>query len=252
MVRNTPSRLDFSHPRHTPLSTAAEKVLFARLRAGDRAARDMLVNANMKFVVGVAKHYMGKGVPFEDLVSEGAVGLITATTRYDATMTVRFVSYAVWWIRQAMVFALQQQVTDIRTPAHWTLKKEVRDAAATNDPAVMARVEERMVQISLLRRPMSVEQLTEVGFEIPCDYPAPSAAIEERDQQRRVAMQLNSLPKADQDVLIRCYGIGRGTAETLQQVGESLGLSRERIRQRKEKSLRLLRSRALVQGVDNV
>lgn len=241
MVRLTSPKLDFSHSRHTPLTPAAEKILSARVRAGDRAARDRLVNANMKFVVSVARRYMGRGLPFEDLVSEGAVGLIAAATKYDPNMSVRFVSYAVWWIRQAMVYALQFQVNDIRTPALSQLQRESSLIAATKDQGKIDKNEERMTQINLLRSPASVEKMTEIGFEIADVYADPTAELEIRDQQREVDRLLAILPLSEQAILRRCYGVGQGVSETLREVGNTLGQSHERIRQRKEKGLRLIR-----------
>ncbi len=240
MIRPINSRIDFSHPRHKPVTLEEERLLCARASKGDKAARDRLVNANMRFVMGVAKQFSGLGVPLEDLVNEGAVGLIRAVGMYDPTTPYRFVSYAVWWVRQAMTYSLQHQATTIRTPALTQLNKEMRDAEASGDEARVAKVRGKIAEISLIRKPCSMAAMLESGLEPIDQYTNSAASTEQYCRSRQVKRYLSTLPEVDRVIINRAYGINQGNEEALQEIGDSLGISRERVRMRKFCGIRKL------------
>lgn len=228
------------------MTVAEEQALCARIAKGDREARDCLVNANMKFVVAVARHFLGKGVPFEDLVSEGAAGLVTAANLYNPATSNRFISYAVWWVRQSMMMALKNQGGTIRTPPFGQLKRDLKEAEdkalkCSKNAHLVEYAKERIEHCHRLRNPSRLDDLHDAGFD-PIDVDAdPSASIESRNITRRVDQVLRILDPVDQEILRRYYGLNQGYEENLEEVGSRFGVTRERIRQRKEKGIRKIR-----------
>lgn len=240
MIRPINSRIDFSHPRHKPVTIEEERILCIRASKGDKAARDRLVNANMRFVMGVARQFAGLGVPLEDLVNEGAVGLIRAVEMYDTTTPYRFVSYAVWWVRQAMTYSLQHQGTTIRTPALTQLNQEMRHAESSGNEQKVEKVREKLASINRIRNPCSVEELFEVGIEPIDKHTNPAASTEQFCRERQAKRHLSTLSEVDRTIIKRYYGIDQGREESLQEISDSLGMSRERLRVRKFCGLRKL------------
>jgi RNA polymerase primary sigma factor len=200
-----------------PLLAPEEEIeLAARARAGDRAALHRLASANLRFVVSVARRYQGNGVPLADLVNEGNIGLLRAAERFDESRGVRFVSYAHWWVRRAIVDAIDRHrgfprgggtrisLDEPLTEGNGTLQDVLPDATA-------APPEGRLVQADL---------------------------------RNAVEASLADLPEREAAVLRRYFGVGTDAAEDLGEIGRSLGVSRERARQLKERALSRLRSRA--------
>ena len=199
------------------LSPEEEVALAARARSGDRAALHRLASANLRFVVSVARRYQGNGVALADLVNEGNVGLLRAAERFDETRGVRFVSYAHWWVRRAIVDAIDRHGGLPRgdVAARLSLDEPLTEGQGTlqevlSDPTA-ATPDERVVESAL---------------------------------RTAVEASLADLPEREAQVIRRYFGIGSGASEDLGQIGRSLGVSRERARQLKERGLARLRSRA--------
>lgn len=210
--------------RHPMLSREQEAELARRSRAGDDSARHRLVSANLRFVVSVAKRYRHSGIPLADLVNEGNLGLLRAAERFDETHGVRFVSYAVWWIRQGMVRAIS------------------RDADSNERDGGARRLS--------LDEPLSAGSVAALQDIVPDErVEAPEKRVLQRGMRDAVDSSLTDLPHREQLVLRLYYGLDGGPPYTLAEVGERLGVTRERARQIKERALARLRAGARRHGL---
>ena len=226
------------------------------------AARDHLITANSRLVISVAKKYMGRGVPFLDLIQEGNIGLIRATKKFDYRRGHKFSTYATWWIRQAVTRAIADQGRTIRVPVHMgdqinkllryqhqlTQKlgrdPSVEELAAELD--VPIKKVENMIQVA--RRPLSLETPTDdeedsvLGdFIEDDDAPAPSDSATYNLLKEHLQIILNDLPPREVRILQLRYGLLDGQAYTLEEVGNKMGVTRERVRQIEAQALSRLR-----------
>ena len=248
---------------HHPLSREEEIELSERIRKGDREARDTLVQANLRFVVSVAKGYQNQGMPLGDLINEGNMGLIKAAERFDGTKGFKFISYAVWWIRQSMLMALSEQSRLVRMPfnrvaeirkvfkASRLLEQELE---RTPDPEEIARSLDMSSQevaetIRSGRRhrsldaPLGTDDEDSSLLDLLSDesYASPEEDVMDGSLREQIEVVLRTLEPREAEIIRLYYGIGREKALTLDEIGERYGLTRERIRQIKEKALRRLR-----------
>jgi RNA polymerase primary sigma factor len=230
-----------------------EEGRLARLaRAGDRRAMERLIEANLGFVVKVAAEYRNMGLPFEDLLGEGNVGLIEAARRFDADQGTKFITFAVWWVRKAILAALNDHVGVVRVPENHRRKlRRIRDAEQALTGALGRPPERSEVARSLsssgdriddtLRRDPRVRSLTEPAgregspplLEVVADEDA-STGEEEllRDEMRTlIAAALSELGAQERLVLDYRFGLSSGSRLALREVGCKLGVSRERVRQ---------------------
>ena len=226
------------------------------------AARDHLITANSRLVISVAKKYMGRGVPFLDLIQEGNIGLIRATKKFDYRRGHKFSTYATWWIRQAVTRAIADQGRTIRVPVHMgdqinkllryqhqlTQKlgrdPSVEELAAELD--VPIKKVENMIQVA--RRPLSLETPTDdeedsvLGDFIEDDEaPAPADSATYNLLKEHLQVILNDLPPREVRILQLRYGLLDGQAYTLEEVGNKMGVTRERVRQIEAQALSRLR-----------
>jgi len=253
--------------RRTRLLTPQEEIdLAKRIRDGDRGAFEALVQANLRFVVSIARTYAGRGMPLADLINEGNVGLMKAAKRFDETRGFRFISYAIWWIRQTILQALAEQPRIVRIPLNRAGKalKIERKAQALGqnlgrDPSEheIARAmkltvtdvrEHRMYSLHpvSLDAPSSDENEGTFGELLP-DPGAPFAdelAIE-RDLERDVGQALRVLDVRERRILRQYFGFGSGETTTLEAIGREMGLTRERVRQLKERAIGKIRASSL-------
>lgn len=254
----------FAAIRRFPLLNRDQEIdLAVRIRAGDSGALDALVNANLRFVVNRAKRYLNRGLSFMDLIAEGNVGLITAARRFDESRGNRFVTYAAWWIRQSIQEALQDQVRTVRLPANQArvipelIRAEQRLEQATGG-VVHAEDLARELNIPL---PKLMRIRTAAGLPLSLDaeddelggslsesltddhWQSPLEAIAADRLERYVAGALAELDGREQDILTRHYGLDRDEGISLDAIGKSQSLSRERVRQLRNRALDRLRGR---------
>ncbi len=226
------------------------------------AAREHLINANSRLVISVAKKYIGRGVPFLDLIQEGNIGLIRAAKKFDWRRGHKFSTYATWWIRQAVTRAIADQGRTIRVPVHMgdqinrllrvnhQLTQELGRDPTVHELAeamgVTVRKAEQMIQVA--RRPISLETPTDdeeesvLGDFIPDEEsPAPAEVVTNQLLREKLMEILSTLPPREVRVLQLRYGLLDGETYTLEEVGRKLGITRERVRQIEAQALSRLR-----------
>lgn len=224
--------------RSGPLPREREAELARRWReTGDRRALDELVRANLRFVVSVAKRYRQRGLPLEDLVNEGNLGLLRAAERFEPERGVRFISYAVWWIRQSILRALSRA----EAPAPGGGRRpRIRNRGAAEAPAG------RRLRIVSLEEPAG-DRAGGRLLDLVADEsaPAPDAGLERGRQRDRLDARLAVLPEREETVLRLYFGLDGAPPAGLADVGRKLGVSRERARQIKARALARLASTGL-------
>jgi RNA polymerase primary sigma factor len=243
------------------LLTAAEEVELAkRIEKGDTAAKNRMIESNLRLVVSNAKRYRGLGLPFLDLIQEGIIGLIRAVEKFDYRRGFKFSTYATWWIRQAMQRALQQQSRTIRIPVHVGQElSRVRSAERRlsaelgRDPTpeeVAAEVGLAVDQLEELRAaeriPVSLEARvgsdgeTELGALLPEDGPSPFDELEVELAEKSIRNALERLDERGRKVIELRFGIGGNEPLPLREVAKRLGLSAEGVRKLERRALRTL------------
>ena len=245
------------------LITVEEEVELAqRIKKGDHAALEKLTRANLRFVVSVAKQYQNQGLSLPDLINEGNLGLIKAAEKFDETRGFKFISYAVWWIRQSITRAIADQARTIRIPVHMveTINKLVRvqrqllqelgrepspeEIAETMDiPVERVREIQKISQEPVsLETPIGEEEDSHLGDFIQDDnVPVPAEAAASTLLKEQLVEVLGTLTDREQKVLRLRFGMDDGRARTLEEVGKEFNVTRERIRQIEAKALRKLR-----------
>ncbi len=245
-----------------PLSRDQEVDLVRRARAGDQEAFERLVTANLRFVVRVAKEYTRCGLSFAELVSEGNCGLMDAVTRFDETLGYKFITYAVWWIRQAILKALAQQGRAARPPMSQVndMQKVDRQAAVlaqrlgrsptlTELAAGAAMTEERARRATEVgQRDLSLDAPAYEGDDdsllsvFGADGPVPDEALDQADLAAALGRSLAGLDGRERQIVRSYYGLDAREPMTLEQIGEHLGLTRERVRQLRDRALQKIRA----------
>lgn len=243
----------------------AEGDEFSRLAAlieEGRLARDHIIRANTRLVVSIAKRYMGRGVPFLDLIQEGNLGLIKAVEKFDHTRGYRFSTYATWWIRQTITRAIADQGRTIRVPVHMSdrirnvyrvvrqLEQEYGRKPTAEEVALSMNADPRKIQWMLkvswrplsLERPVGEEEDNELGSFIEDDSVlTPTQSAYQNLLREKVEEVLSTLTPREARILRLRFGLHNGKQYTLEEVGQKFGLTRERIRQIEGKALRRLR-----------
>ena len=248
--------------RYELLTREQEFSLARQIRAGDEEALSTLVRANLRFVVSVAKRYVNQGLMLSDLINEGNLGLLKAARRFDEERGYRFISYAVWWIRQSIMQALLDKSRTIRLPQNQTavLIKVNRARVQLQQEGITDPRPGQLAEHLGLRRSEVIQALRADHTELALDdagadggdrplaeviedtaQAPPDTAVLERGLREDVRRALSVLSAREAQVVVLYFGLGWDEAQTLQVIGERMGLTRERIRQIKEKALTKLR-----------
>lgn len=245
------------------LITAEEEVSLAKkIKEGDERALAKLVRANLRFVVSVAKQYQNQGLSLPDLINEGNLGLIKAAKRFDETRGFKFISYAVWWIRQSILQALAEQSRIVRLPlnqvgslnkinkAYSKLEQEFeREPSAEELAHVLDLPEDKIADtLKVSGRHVSMdapfangEESTLLDVLVNGDSPRADASLINESLSREIDRALSTLTERERDVVKLFFGIGCNHGLTLEEIGAKFDLTRERVRQIKEKAVRRLR-----------
>jgi RNA polymerase primary sigma factor len=245
------------------LITAEEEVVLAKkIRDGDERALAKMVKANLRFVVSVAKQYQNQGLSLPDLINEGNLGLIKAARRFDETRGFKFISYAVWWIRQSILQALAEQSRIVRLPlnqvgslnkinkAYSRLEQEYeREPTAAELSVVLELPEDKVADtmrvsgrhVSMDAPLLNGEDNSLLDVLVNHDSPRADRLLMNESLQKEIERSLATLTERERDVIKLFFGIGCQHGLTLEEIGAKFDLTRERVRQIKEKAIRRLR-----------
>ena len=248
--------------REEMISAEQEVELAQRIHKGDRQALEKLVRANLRFVVSVAKQYQNQGLSLSDLINEGNLGLIKAASKFDETRGFKFISYAVWWIRQSILLALTDQSSLVRQPLNQVnmvkkINKAIEKFEQENERRPSADELEEMLDLPAekidstaltMGRSVSMDAPFVDGednslLDVMADEDSPRAdnGLMAESLSQEIEMALSILTEREREIIKMFFGIGCPEA-TLEEIADKFGLTRERVRQIKEKAIRRLRN----------
>ena len=251
--------------KYSLLSPEEEIDLAIKIKNGDRIAQDKLVNANLRFVVSVAKMYQNQGLPLGDLINEGNIGLVKAAQRFDETRGFKFISYAVWWIRQGIMSAIADQSRVVRLPlnrvgnltrlgkAYRDLEQEFERKPTTDELAKLLDItsDEVAYILQIASRQVSMDapvsnsddnKSTLMDILHNEEQATPDKDLMNDSLKSEITNVLSTLDEREAEIIRLSFGIGSNQKATLEEIGAKFNLTRERIRQIKEKALRKLRT----------
>jgi len=248
------------------LITAEQEVELARrIKNGDSIALEKLTKANLRFVVSVSKQYQNQGLSLPDMINEGNLGLIKAAQRFDETRGFKFISYAVWWIRQSILQALAEQSRIVRLPLNQVgslnkikkvssrleqqFERPPSEAEIANEMEVPSHKVNSSMRIATryvsMDAPMANDEDTKfLDFFVPTDNEDTDESLMQESLGSEIQRSLASLSEKEREILNMYYGLGRNYSLTLEEIGAKFDLTRERVRQIKEKAIRRLRHTA--------
>ena len=245
------------------LTTEEEVELAQRIKAGDRAALDKLVKANLRFVVSVAKQYQNQGLSLQDLINEGNLGLVKAAQRFDETRGFKFISYAVWWIRQSILQAVAEQARIIRLPMNQVgalakvkkavsmLEQKLERRPTVKEIADAVDLPEDKVDqlLSLNSRAVStdapIDDQDDTNFldiYVTEDEVQTDSAVEKESTSRAIRRSLDMLNEKERTIICMYFGLGSTREYSLEEIAMKLNISRERTRQIRDRALKRLKS----------
>ncbi|MGZ4183016.1 MAG: sigma-70 family RNA polymerase sigma factor [Solirubrobacteraceae bacterium] len=258
--------------RTHPLLTAAEEVELAqRIEKGDLEAKERMINSNLRLVVAQARRYQGHGLPMEDLVQEGMLGLIRAVEKFDWRRGFKFSTYGTLWIRQAIQRGLQNHGRTIRVPVHVAQRQvkvrkveselstklgreptdeEIAEVANLSVDEVI-ELRELSRGLASLDQPVSADGETELGDLLASDRPEPVEEVAASDRDQRLSEVVEQLPEAERNVIRLRFGLAGDEPRTLRQTGSELGFSAERARELEERALARLAGKPELDGLRN-
>lgn len=270
-----PTQIYLSQIGYSPLLTAEEEVKYARLvQKGDKKARAKMIESNLRLVVKIARRYYNRGLDFLDLIEEGNLGLLRAVEKFDPERGFRFSTYATWWIRQTIERAIMNQTRTIRLPIHVlrelnTYLSAERELLKTQDhepsyqeiaDAVNKPVEDVKDMLELNEHVVSLDSM--VGTENGAGRPLmeaiadkhktdPAELLADEHLTKNLEECLSELNEKQREVLSRRFGLGGYERETLEEVGQAIGLTRERVRQIQMSGLKALREIMIKRGMSS-
>ena len=248
--------------QHELITPKEEIELGHRAQAGDEEAVMALARANLRFVISVAKKYQNRGVSLSDLIQEGNVGLVTAARKFDPDQGVKFISYAVWWIRQAILASLANHGRSVRVPLNRAsdlarifrererLKQELGRDPSTEEVAAAAKLTPEVVEQLQTLNSSEIRLDAPIGDSddsylverfIVDEASEPEEDVEERMLSEHINVALETLNPRDAKVLRLYFGLDGGETHTLEEIGNMLGVTRERVRQLRDRALKRLR-----------
>jgi len=247
--------------KHNLLTREEEFELARRIRRGDKEALDKLVNSNLRFVVSVAKKFLNQGLSYMDLIAEGNIGLITAAKRFDERREFRFISYAVWWIRQAIQKAIAEQTNTVRLPINRSQQaqrmkrvsqsleqKHKRKVGEDEIAEAMSLDIRKMGQIRAASRPLvSIDQplydddVTLADTLADPEDPTPDQSYVTGELLQELSDAMDLLSARERNIVTRYYGLGSQETASLETIGQDINLSRERVRQIRNQALSKMR-----------
>ncbi len=248
-----------------PLDPRKEIELTQLIKQGDTKAQNELIVSNLRFVVSVAKRFQGQGRPLEDLISEGNLGLIKAAKRFDETRGFKFISYAVWWVRQSILQSLSEHSRLVRVPLNrqGDINKIVKATEALEHqyerPPLVEEIAKQVEKlpyevahsIQISRRHQSLDMpFSDADSNSLIDVlpdpgsPEPDFALVHSSLKQEIIYALNTLKEREREIIKMYYGIEHEYALTLNEIGEEFNLTRERVRQIKEKAIRRLQHKS--------
>ncbi len=245
------------------LSAEKEVELAKRIKKGDRQALELLIKANLRFVVSVSKQYQNQGLSLPDLINEGNLGLIKAAERFDETRGFKFISYAVWWIRQSILQALAEQARIVRLPLNKIgsinkinktfnkLEQEFQREPTVEEVADIMELRPELIEDSMnfssihvsMDAPIRDEEANNMyDVMLNDDSPSPDNELMDSSLRKEIERSLATLDEREAEIL-RCYfGLKGYQPHTLEEIGDVFGLTRERVRQIKEKAIKKLKN----------
>ena len=243
------------------ISAQEEVILAQKIREGDQAALERLTKTNLRFVVSVAKQYQNQGLTLGDLINEGNLGLIKAAKRFDETKGFKFISYAVWWIRQSILSAVAEQSRIVRLPLNQigSLSKIHKAASKLEQEFERQPTPEELAEDLEISVDKISDSLSNAGRKISMDAPfiqgeentlldvlqstdaATDTELMMDSLSQEIKRSLGILAERDREVIILFFGLGGYAAHSLEEIGEKFNLTRERVRQLKDKALMRLR-----------
>jgi RNA polymerase primary sigma factor len=246
--------------RHALLTAPQEVELAKAIERGDMAAKQRMIQSNLRLVVSIAKNYRNQGLPFLDLIQEGTLGLIRAVEKFDWRRGYKFSTYATWWIRQAVARALADKARTIRMPVHIVERMQKMNRAERTlwmelgrEPTLEEIAEEASLPIEQARevraaarasasldQPVGEQDDAVFGDFVAGDDPLPEESVEVALRSQALALALQALSDRERQVLVLRYGLVDEEPKTLEEIGKRLGLTRERVRQIELESLRRL------------
>ena len=247
--------------------TPQEEVELAqRIKEGDEEALNKLISGNLRFVISVAKQYQHTGIPLEDLINEGNIGLITAAKRFDATRGFKFISYAVWWIRQSILKAISEKSRRIRVPANktrdtraiaeaaMTIEQQQERAASPEEIAELLDMNVSDVKqlLTYAQKELSIDSAISsdddrrsmLDVMIDENSPNPSERLLDDSLSQEIDAALSTIDQKDAYILSLFYGLKDNYPKTLADIGKKLGISSESVRKRRDRALRNLKRQA--------
>lgn len=254
----------FTEVSNVSMITPDEEVTLAkRIREGDQLALEKLVKSNLRFVVSVAKQYQNRSLPLNDLINEGNLGLIKAAKKFDETKGFKFISYAVWWIRQSIMQALAEQSRIVRLPMNKSgAINQIRRAYAELEQKYEREPTEEELADILEMKPQEVRntlgaEVKQMSMDAPFGEDESGSLLDVLENQTTGATDmglvfndslkvetlraLSTLTAREREVIMMSFGIGHENPFTLEEIGDAMGLTRERVRQIREKALQKLR-----------
>ena len=245
---------------YKPLNPKEEIILAELAKKGDLEAINKLITHNLRFVVAVAKKFQGQGIPFEDLINEGNLGLMKAVDRFDETRGFRFISYAVWWITQGIRQAIQKTGRVIRLPAHVreSMGKLYRKSVELEQHIEREPTADELAEITktsaswiddlkrIISEPVSLEESfgdsdTALLHLLASNDPRPEANLMKNSLEKEILSVLETLEEREKIILVYYFGFEGNQQKNLQEIGDELKISSERVRQIKDRALQRLR-----------